>query len=167
MMARDRSELRPFHGGFGAIIRLPLIGSLVILSLSSCVTGAAPTPNPDLTPAPAPQGWKYVSWSDPILSVALPDTWSELDLSSTTPIDETLTPDQIRNTHFSNEMAISGKTRLLSLGDVSTSLGDVPSGALVVYVETDDSSLAALGDRQEDVSRNLVPGVNIDRTNVV
>ena len=140
----------------------------IALLVGACGGPAEITPNPDLTPAPAPAGWTEVAWTDPGLSIALPGGWTTADPRATFAPDPSLSADQRRNIEFGNEMASSGKTRLFAYGDVATVVGNVSSGAVFVYVETGDASLGAFADREAELDRTLIPGLAaIDRSTVV
>ena len=121
-----------------------LIATLLAVSIAACGS-SGPTPDPNLTPAPAPAGWTYLSWTDPALTLAVPTAWTTGDVKATNAPDPSQTPVQQLNTDFFNDMASGGHTRLAAVGDLATPLASVPSGAVYVFVETGDASLEAFG----------------------
>jgi hypothetical protein len=147
-------------------IRRTVTTTVLVLAVGACGASSL-TPDPDLTPAPAPHGWSFVTWADPGLALAVPAGWVTGDPKATSVPDPSLSPQQKLNMEFSDEMASSGKTRLIAYGDVATSLESVSSGVVLVYVESGDSSLQSFADRSGDLDRKLVPGITIDPQQVV
>jgi hypothetical protein len=137
------------------------------------------TANPNLTPAPLPDRWTYVSWSDPDLEIGVPGDWQTRDPTETLNPSATegigsITPEQLDAIirlnsviQWGNEMARSGSTRLMSLGNVEMPPGTLEDASVSVFVESGDASIEDFTNRQLKLDQEVFGVDEIDQSTVV
>ena len=143
--------------------RARLVAGLLSLGLAACGSTA-----PASSPAPAPEGWQYLSWSDPAFAVALPADWVPDTLGT---IDDDVvaaaSPEQQKAYRASNELVRSGAIRLWAQGAVHTADGSGPDATILVIVQGGGDSLAAFGARMSHWWQDNFGGSNVTLTDAV
>lgn len=112
-----------------------------------------------------PDGWSYLSLDDPALRLGIPAEWTvETPPSTTDPeVLAGLTGDERRNAESWDAAVTEGQARTLAWGLLSQGGDTTVEADVVVYVESGDASPEAAIARDEDETRDLIPGVDLVR----
>lgn len=139
-------------------MRWAVVLSVLSVLVAGCAT-AGPTPDPRLTPAPAPAGWTFKGWTEPGLELAVPAGW---EIATDFQPSDAPTPDPSAGPKLASVskeiigIQKQGGYRANIGGQIETPLGNAGPGYVEVLVTSDEGmTLSSLADHWATVAAPL------------